>query len=61
MFRDGPTGRRAAVAHGPDVWQIMPVVSNVEGTGERAIEQAAAWLELTPDQVRDDACEVPAR
>jgi Ribbon-helix-helix protein, copG family len=52
VFRDGPFGRRAAVVYGPDVWQIMPVVWNVEGKGELAIEQAADWLELPEASIR---------
>lgn len=51
VFRDGPTGRRAAVAHGPDVWEVIPVVRNVGGQGEQALEQAAQRLDLTLAQV----------
>lgn len=51
VFKDGPTGRRAAVAHGPDVWEIIPAVRNVEATDEQAIENAAEWLGLTKHQV----------
>jgi hypothetical protein len=52
VFRDGPTGRRAAVSGGPDVWEIIPVIKNVDSSGEQAIVDAARWLELTERQVR---------
>ena len=41
VFRDGPTGRRAAVAGGPDVWEVM-----------RAVKSArASEAELAEDEV----------
>ncbi len=51
VFRDGPTGRRAAIAHGPDVWEAIPVIKNVEAEDEQALEQAARRLGLTTAQV----------
>jgi hypothetical protein len=50
--RDGPGGRRAALAVGPDVWEVVETLQQVEGTGEEAIANAAAWGSLTPGQVR---------
>lgn len=50
VFRDGPTGRRAALACGPDVWQIIPVVKN-EGSGEEQIERAAEYFGLSPREI----------
>lgn len=29
IFRDGPTGRRAALAAGPDIWEIIRAVKSV--------------------------------
>lgn len=29
VFRSGPAGRRAVVAGGPDVWQVLQAVRNV--------------------------------
>jgi hypothetical protein len=51
VFRSGPAGRRAALAAGPDVWEIIRVVRNVEGRGEAAVTQAAEWLGLTREQI----------
>lgn len=51
VFRSGPAGRRAALAAGPDVWDIVRVVRNVEGSGETAVTQAADWLGLARGQI----------
>src|SRR5438105_10388745 len=38
VFRDGPAGRRAGLAGGPDVWQVVEVFlaegRSIEGTAE---------------------------
>jgi hypothetical protein len=31
VFRDGPTGRRAVLVGGPDVWEAMSTVLQAEG------------------------------
>lgn len=51
LFRSGPAGRRPALVDGPDVWEVIRVVRNVEVTGERAVDQAAQWLGLRRDRV----------
>jgi hypothetical protein len=52
LFRDGPTGRRAALARGPDVWEIIPVVKN-EGGGEEGVAGAAKYFEFPVEWIRD--------
>lgn len=52
VFRGGPAGRRPGLAGGPDVWEVMRVVRNVEARGEAAITEAAAWMGLSGAQVR---------
>lgn len=52
VFRPGPAGRRAGLAGGPDVWEVVRVVRNVETRGDRAIAKAASWLGLSAAQVR---------
>jgi hypothetical protein len=52
VFRPGPAGRRAALAGGPDVWEVARVVRNSEARGDAAIEMASQWLGLQPAQVR---------
>ncbi len=51
-FKSGPSGRRAALAAGPDVWEVIRVVREIDERGEAAIEAAAELLSLTMSQVR---------
>jgi hypothetical protein len=41
VFKDGPTGRRAALAYGPDVWEIVKFLREVDERGPAALEAAA--------------------
>lgn len=52
VFRNGPAGRRAALAAGPDVWEIVRFVSGIASGGERAIGDAARLLNLRVEQIR---------
>ena len=52
IFRDGPAGRRAALAAGPDVWEVIETLRGTGLTGEQAIAATAAWGALTVAQVR---------
>ena len=52
VFRDGPAGRRAALAGGPDVWEIIETLKGTGKTGEEAIEATAEWGNLSLAQVR---------
>lgn len=52
LFRDGPTGRRAALASGPDVWEVMATVRSGDAKGEEAVVSVAELLNLTDLQVR---------
>jgi uncharacterized protein (DUF433 family) len=51
IFRDGPAGRRAALAGGPDVWEVVEAVKGTGLTGEEAIAAAAAWANLSAADV----------
>jgi uncharacterized protein (DUF433 family) len=51
-FRDGPSGRRAALAGGPDVWEVVETLKGTELVGEEAIAATAEWGTLTHPQVR---------
>ena len=51
VFKDGPSGRRAALAFGPDVWQVVKVVKEFGSIGEQAIAGAAEWGNLSHAQV----------
>jgi hypothetical protein len=50
VFRPGPSGRRAALAGGPDVWEIC-FAARQAGGGKQAVELLAEDLSLTPDRV----------
>lgn len=52
VFRDGPTGRRAALTAGPDVWEVIEMLHGTGLSGEQAIAATAEWGNLTPIQVR---------
>ena len=41
IFKDGPSGRRAALAYGPDVWEVIKFLREVDERGSAAIEAAA--------------------
>lgn len=52
IFRGGPTGRRAALPGGPDVWEVMATLKGGKARGEKAISATAELLDLTNSQVR---------
>jgi hypothetical protein len=53
VFRNGPTGRRAGLAAGPDVWEVIGALRSTGLDGDEAIETTAEWAGLTVRQVRD--------
>jgi hypothetical protein len=52
VFRDGPTGHRAALVGGPDVWEVMVTLKSGKTRGEEAIAATAELLNLPASQVR---------
>ena len=52
VFRDGPSGRRAGLIAGPDVWEITSALRDSELRGEAAIEIIAAEFDLPVSRVR---------
>ncbi|MBW3665230.1 MAG: hypothetical protein KY469_19220 [Actinobacteria bacterium] len=52
VYRDGPTGRRAALAAGPDVWEVINGVRHARGRGEKRIGNAAEQMGLPERLVR---------
>lgn len=51
-FEDGPAGRRAAIIGGPDVWELMSFVEDIDARGDEAIAEAARWCSLPVADVR---------
>jgi hypothetical protein len=52
VFRGGPTGRRAALAGGPDIWELLATLKQGMARGEKAVSETAELLGLTELQVR---------
>jgi hypothetical protein len=52
VFRGGPSGRRAALAGGPDIWELMATLKSGRARGEEAIAATAELLNLPETQVR---------
>ncbi len=52
VFRDGPSGRRAGLAAGPDVWEVVGLLRGLRGSVEERVAASAAQLGLTDAQVR---------
>ena len=52
VFRDGPSGRRAGLATGPDVCEVVGLLLGLEGSVEKRVAAAAAQLGLTEGRVR---------
>lgn len=52
VFKDGPSGRRAALAFGPDVWEVVKTLLEIDERGPAAIEAAAEVLVLPESRVR---------
>lgn len=52
VFRSGPSGRRAALLRGPDVWQVIALLRSLDARGEAAIGEAAEWLGTSAGAIR---------
>jgi hypothetical protein len=51
IFRDGPTGRRAALVGGPDIWEVIGGVIGGDVPTDVRIERAVEQLGLSTQQV----------
>lgn len=52
VFRAGPMGRRAGLAAGPDVWEIVGALKQLPTRGEAAIRELAELLDLGEGQIQ---------
>jgi hypothetical protein len=52
VFKEGPSGRRAALAYGPDVWEVVKFLREVDERGPDAVAAAAEVLDVLPNRVR---------
>jgi hypothetical protein len=68
VYRDGPSGRRAGLAGGPDVWEIVRAVKESPGKGDRRLRALAdeigipiARIRLAVDFYAESPAEIDAR
>ena len=52
VYRNGPSGWRAALANGPDVWEVVLGLRSADGHGQAKVIDAADHMSLTERQVR---------
>lgn len=52
VFRQGPTGRRAGLMAGPDVWELIRVFHQLEESGDELVARLAEIATVQPYQVR---------
>ncbi len=52
IFKEGPSGRRAALAFGPDVWEIVKFLREVDERGTAALEAAADVFALDVNRIK---------
>jgi|SRR5579875_3182275 hypothetical protein len=52
VFRDGPSGRRAALIAGPDVWEVVAAIGYSPARGDAAITATAREMSLSVEQVK---------
>ncbi|HEX5582854.1 hypothetical protein [Gaiella sp.] len=52
VFRSGPTGRRAALADGPDVWEVIRGLKYARSGKGDPVEVLIASSDLREDQIR---------
>src|SRR5271169_3433050 len=51
IFKDGPSGRRAALAYGPDIWEIIKYLREIDDRGPAALDAAAETFAADPGRI----------
>jgi hypothetical protein len=51
IFKDGPTGRRAALAYGPDIWEVIKFLRETDERGPTALDAAADVFALDASRI----------
>ena len=51
IFKDGPAGRRAALAYGPDIWEVIKFLREVDERGPAALDAAADVLAIDASRI----------
>jgi hypothetical protein len=52
VFKDGASGRRAALANGPDIWEAVKFLREIDERGEDAVDAAAEVFNLPTTKIR---------
>ena len=52
VYRDGPTGRRAGIVNGPDVWEVVRALKAQSGGAEDRVRKVSEETGLPMGQVR---------
>jgi len=52
VFRTGPAGRRAVIAGGPDVWEVIAAAREAPERGEDLVAALATRIGLPSDRIR---------
>jgi len=55
VFRDGATGRRAALADGPQVWVVARVFREQGGSFDEMVRSTAALMDHSEQSIQDAA------
>src|ERR1700678_1581871 len=51
IFKDGSSGRRAALAYGPDIWEVIKFLRESDERGPAALDAAADVLALDASRI----------
>jgi hypothetical protein len=51
VFKGGPSGRRAALAYGPDVWEVVKFLREIDERGPAALAAAAEVFALDVNRI----------
>jgi hypothetical protein len=51
IFKDGPSGRRAALAYGPDVWEVIKFLREVDERGPAALAAGAEVFAIDTSRI----------
>lgn len=52
VYRPGPSGRRAALAVGPDIWEVVSALRYTSGAEEERVAVLAEQFDLHPRHIR---------
>jgi hypothetical protein len=51
IFKDGPSGHRAALVYGPDIWEIIKYLREIDDRGPAALDAAAETFAADPGRI----------